>query len=118
MNSRQILKAFDEVAERRGWSHLHTPKNLSMALSVEVAELMRHLQWRSDEETLEFFASAEGRTAIAELADIQMYLLKLADTLGVDMERALVEKIAENRRRCAAAENPDQEGSGGSSGRL
>ncbi|KUJ84624.1 nucleotide pyrophosphohydrolase [Microbulbifer flavimaris] len=117
MDSRQILEAFDEVAKRRGWSRLHTPKNLSMALSVEVAELMRHLQWRSDEEILQLFASAEGCTAIAELADIQMYLLKLADTLGVDMEQALAEKITENRRRCAAAEDPGEEGPGGPSGR-
>lgn len=112
MDSRQILEAFEEIAQRRGWSHLHKPKNLCMALSVEVAELTRHLQWRSDAE-IEALCTAEERDAMAaELADIQMYLLKLAATLGVDMDAALADKIAENQRRCQAAEQAGGEESG------
>jgi len=101
MHSKEILAAFDEIAQKRGWRPLHTPKNLAMALSVEVAELCRHLQWRSDGEIGQLMQTAEAGEVAAELADIQMYLLKLAAVLEVDLDTALVEKIAENRRRCA-----------------
>ncbi|WP_237065209.1 nucleotide pyrophosphohydrolase [Microbulbifer guangxiensis] len=110
MESQQILDAFDEVATRRGWSHHHTPKNLCMALSVEVAELTRHFQWRSDDEIKALLRSEEGGAVATELADIQMYLLKLAATLGVDLEAAVASKIAENRRRCEVVEGSDDRG--------
>ncbi|SDZ83920.1 nucleotide pyrophosphohydrolase [Microbulbifer marinus] len=99
MDTVDILSAFDDIARRRGWQSLHTPKNLAMALSVEVAELCRHLQWRSDDEIEEFVQAGGAGQVAAELADIQMYLSKLAVSLGVDMDTALREKIAENRRR-------------------
>ncbi|AMX02428.1 nucleotide pyrophosphohydrolase [Microbulbifer thermotolerans] len=101
MDSNTILAAFDDVARRRGWQPLHKPKNLAMALFVEVAELCRHLQWRSDGEIEAMMRTPEAGEVAAELADIQMYLMKLAAILDVDMEKALAEKIAENRRRCA-----------------
>ncbi|MFC6631894.1 nucleotide pyrophosphohydrolase [Microbulbifer taiwanensis] len=104
MDSKEILAAFDEIAGRRGWQPLHTPKNLAMALSVEVAEMCRHLQWRSDREIEQLMQSATAGQVAAELADIQMYLLKLAAVLGVDMDAALRDKMVENRRRCAASE--------------
>lgn len=99
MEDKEILAAFDEIAHKRGWQALHTPKNLAMALSVEVAELCRHLQWRSDEEIAELMASTSGKDVAAELADVQMYLCKLAATLGVDLDQALRDKIAVNRER-------------------
>ncbi|SHE69630.1 MazG nucleotide pyrophosphohydrolase domain [Microbulbifer donghaiensis] len=99
METGDILAAFDDIARCRGWQSLHTPKNLAMALSVEVAELCRHLQWKSDAEIHELMQSVESRQVAAELADIQMYLCKLAATLGVDMDSALSDKIEENRRR-------------------
>lgn len=103
MDSKAILSAFDDIARRRGWRPLHRPKNLAMALSVEVAELCRHLQWRTDRE-IEALMQTEAADQVAgELADIQMYLIKLADALGVDMNKALADKIAENQRRCAEA---------------
>lgn len=104
MRDEELLAAFDDIARRRGWQRLHTPKNLSMALSVEVAELCRHLQWRGDGEIAELMASPQRVAVAAELADIQMYLVKLADALGVDMDAALRHKVAENLRRCEAAE--------------
>lgn len=104
MRDEELLAAFNEIAHRRGWQSLHTPKNLAMALSVEVAELSRHLQWRDDGEIAELVAGPDRAAVAAELADIRMYLVKLADALGVDMEAALRDKIAENRQRCDSAE--------------
>jgi len=103
MEHRELIVAFDEIARRRGWSALHTPKNLAMALAVEVAELGRHLQWRDDAGIAVMMRGDEGHRVAAELADIQMYLVKLAEALGVDLDAALQDKIAENRRRADAA---------------
>ena len=99
MKQADILAAFDEIAREQGWQALHTPKNLAMALSVEVAELCRHLQWRSDAEIGQVMLDPQGREVAAELADVQMYLCKLAATLGVDLDQAVREKIAVNRAR-------------------
>ncbi|WP_193164462.1 nucleotide pyrophosphohydrolase [Microbulbifer hainanensis] len=104
MESRTILDAFDDIARRRGWSPLHTPKNLSMALSVEVAELCRHMQWRDDAGIEEMMSGSAAADVASELADIQMYLVKLADVLGIDLDTALRDKIAENRRRAESAD--------------
>lgn len=99
MQLSEILAAFDALAHDKGWQPLHTPKNLAMALGVEVAELHRHLQWRDDRE-IEQLMSTDARAEVAaELADIQMYLIKLSASLGVDLEQAVADKIAENRRR-------------------
>lgn len=99
MQLSEILAAFDALAHDKGWQPLHTPKNLAMALGVEVAELHRHLQWRDDRE-IEQLMSTDARAEVAaELADIQMYLIKLSASLGVDLEQAVADKIAENRGR-------------------
>ncbi|WP_308367139.1 MULTISPECIES: nucleotide pyrophosphohydrolase [unclassified Microbulbifer] len=99
MDSAAVLAAFDEIARRRNWQSLHTPKNLAMALSVEVAELCRHLQWRDDGEVERMLQTGGAESVAAELADIQMYLLKLAAVMDIDLDKALADKIAENRRR-------------------
>lgn len=103
MNDREILMAFDEVAEARGWQSLHSAKNLAMALSVEVAELGRHFQWKDDSEICALMKTGGAAEVAAELADIQMYLTKLTAVLGVDLDTALRDKINENRSRCLAA---------------
>ena len=82
-------------AQERDWDQFHTPKNLAMALSVEVAELVEHYQW------LPTGADAEldeaKRTGIRhELADVLMYLVRLADKSGVDLRKAALEKMALN----------------------
>lgn len=99
MDAAAALAAFDEIARRRNWQSLHTPKNLAMALSVEVAELCCHLQWRDDDEIERMLQTGEVEQVAAELADIQMYLLKLAAAMDIDLDKALADKIAENRRR-------------------
>ncbi|WP_226661067.1 nucleotide pyrophosphohydrolase [Microbulbifer aggregans] len=99
MDTEAICRAFDALGDEKGWQALHTPKNLAMALGVEVAELHRHFQWRSDGEIRTLMDSGEGAQVAAELADVQMYLIKLAAALGVDLELAVQEKIRENSRR-------------------
>jgi len=88
-------------ARERDWEQFHTPKNLAMALSVEVAELAEHYQW------LQTGADAElddaKRTGIRhELADVLLYLVQLADKSGVDLHAAALEKMALNAAKYPA----------------
>ena len=89
---RARLRAF---ADERDWDQFHTPKNLAMALSVEVAELVEHYQWLptgADSELDE----AKRAGIRHELADVLMYLVRLADKSGVDLHAAVLEKMALN----------------------
>ncbi|MDD5299950.1 MAG: nucleotide pyrophosphohydrolase [Gallionella sp.] len=89
---RDKLRAF---AEARDWDQFHSPKNLSMALMVEVAELMEHFQWLTEAQSAEL--SPEDKQAVAEeLADILLYLVRLSDKLGVDLREAALLKLEKN----------------------
>jgi NTP pyrophosphatase (non-canonical NTP hydrolase) len=90
-----------EFVAERDWGQFHTPKNLAMALSVEAAELMEHFQWLT---TGESEALAPDRLAAVreELADVMIYLVMLADRLGVDPLAAAAEKLKINREKYPA----------------
>lgn len=92
------LRAF---AQARGWEPHHTPRNLLLALVGEVGELAEILQWRSDAglATLAQEDPAEWVHLGEELADVQIYLARLADVLGVDMTAAVTDKLAKNARK-------------------
>lgn len=91
-NLRNRINAF--VAER-DWAQFHTPKNLSMAMIVEAAELVEHFQWDTPQESQQL--SAEKREAVShELADTFVYLLRIAEVLEIDLIEAANQKIALN----------------------
>jgi len=89
---RDATRAF---AAERDWAQYHTPKNLAMALSVEVAELAEHFQWLQTGVPSELDdAAREG--VRQELADVLLYLVQIADKLDVDLYSAAVEKMKLN----------------------
>ncbi|MGH9039574.1 MAG: nucleotide pyrophosphohydrolase [Acidimicrobiia bacterium] len=89
-----------QFADERDWGQFHTPKNLSMALAGEVGELIEHFQWLTPEESAEVMADPARAGAIGdELADVLIYLVRLADVLGVDLLAAADRKLAENAER-------------------
>jgi NTP pyrophosphatase (non-canonical NTP hydrolase) len=91
-----------EFARARDWEQFHSPKNLAMALIAECAELVEHFQWLSEQQS--FRLDPEKRDAVAlEMADIQIYLLRCAERLGVDLENAVLRKIEINERRYPVA---------------
>jgi dCTP diphosphatase len=94
--------------EERDWAKFHTPKNLAMALVSEVGELVEILQWRSEEESKELIYTSDFQKLCEELADVQIYILRLADVLGVDLERAVQEKQLLNERRYPVEESAKQ----------
>jgi dCTP diphosphatase len=84
------------TAERR-WEPFHSPKNLSMALACEVAELMEHFLWLTGEESQARCADPAKRAAIAdELADVMYVLLNLSIHTGIDLSEAFRKKMAKN----------------------
>jgi NTP pyrophosphatase (non-canonical NTP hydrolase) len=84
-----------DFARARDWAQFHTPKNLAMAMSVEVAEVAEHFQWLKTGALPELDDAT--RTAVRhELADVLLYLVQLADKLEVDLHAAAVEKMALN----------------------
>lgn len=90
-------QALRQFAEEREWQQFHSPKNLVMALSGEVGELTEIFQWMS--ETDSHAAASNAKTADAvrdEIADVALYLIRLADVLGVDLNAAIVTKLASN----------------------
>jgi NTP pyrophosphatase (non-canonical NTP hydrolase) len=87
-----------EFAAQRDWEHFHTPKNLSMALAGEAGELLEVFQWVSDQESTQPTVD-DLRLAREELADIGIYLLRLADVLNIDLLEAIDEKIALNEEK-------------------
>src|SRR3990170_2786110 len=95
---RDKLRAF---AEARDWDQFHSPKNLSMALMVEVAELMEHFQWLSEQQSVSL--SPDIKDAVAEeLADILLYLVRLSDKLEVDLKEAALHKLEKNAAKYPA----------------
>lgn len=89
---RDKLRAF---AEARDWDQFHSPKNLSMALMVEAAELLEHFQWLTEAQSAEL--SPDNKQAVSEeLADILLYLVRLSDKLGVDLQEAALLKLEKN----------------------
>jgi dCTP diphosphatase len=94
----QLKTRLREFAVARDWEQFHSPKNLAMALIVESAELVEQFQWLTEEQsaTLPPDKLAEVEQ---ELADIQIYLIRLADRLNIDLEQAVDAKIALNERR-------------------
>lgn len=86
-----------EFVEKRNWQPYHNPKNLTMALTKEAAELLEIFQWLSEKESKEIKNYPEKMQDVRdEMADIFCYLLRLADILEVDLEDAFLKKMKKN----------------------
>lgn len=93
------IRAF---AKDRDWDQFHSPKNLSMALSVEAAELLEHFQWLTEAQSSKLDSDQLAKVRL-ELADVFIYLLRLADKLDVDLLDAAGEKIELNDKKYPVA---------------
>ena len=97
--ARDAIRRF--VAER-DWAQFHSPKNLAMALSVEASELLEHFQWLTEAESDALPPDVLDEVA-DEIADVQVYLLQLADRLGIDPLVAVARKMAKNAAKYPVA---------------
>ena len=85
-------------AEARDWEQFHSPKNLAMALSVEAAELLEIFQWLTEQQSERLSEETRARVLDA-LADVQVYLVRLADRLQVDIAAAVAQKMEKNEAK-------------------
>ena len=94
-----------EFVAARDWEQFHVPKNLSMSIAVEAAELMEHFQWLTHEQAAAAMQDEAKRADVTdELADVLIYALGLANTLDVDVSTAILSKLERNERRFPAGE--------------
>lgn len=97
----QLKVRLRQFATERDWDQFHSPKNLSMALIAEVAELVEHFQWLTEEQS-ENLSPEKLAEIELELADIQIYLVRLADKLQLELMTAVEKKLALNAQKYPA----------------
>jgi NTP pyrophosphatase (non-canonical NTP hydrolase) len=96
MNIQQLTDEMNKFVEAKGWYRPNsrapqTPRNIATSLAIEAAEVLEHFQWRE---------TAKDRDELAgELADVALYLLQLAYLTDIDLEQAILDKLAVNYRR-------------------
>lgn len=98
----QIKLQLRKFAADRDWDQFHSPKNLSMALIAEAAELVEHFQWVTEEQSNSLSSEKLAEIEL-ELADVQIYLVRLADKLQLDLIAAVEKKLALNESKYPAS---------------
>lgn len=93
-----LKRKLRDFAKERDWEQFHSPKNLAMALSVEVGEIVEVFQWLTQEESRNL-PPEKLRQVKEEIADVMIFLTNLADKLGIDLIEAANEKIDINKKK-------------------
>jgi len=104
VDTTRLARALEKFADDRNWAQFHSPKNLVMALSGEVGELTEIFQWLSEDASKSAARNPETAQAVEdELADVLMYLVRLASVLGVDLNAATQRKLRVNGEKYPVA---------------
>lgn len=98
MDIKDIQQKLRQFAQDRDWEQFHSPKNLATALAIEAAELLEPFQWLKEEESRKL-NSSDAALVKEEIADVLIYLLRLADQLDIDLEVAVEEKMRLNAEK-------------------
>ena len=98
-----LARRLADFARERDWDQFHSPKNLAMALAGEVGELLEHFQWLTEPQSFELPAEAKEAVAL-EMADVLLYLVRLADKSGIDLAAAARRKIELNAKKYPVAQ--------------
>lgn len=89
------IRAFRDA---RDWMQFHNPKNLACSIAIEAAELLEHFQWKTPEESTEYALNSREELS-EEIADVAIYLIELADNLGIDFLTAIDRKLSINEAK-------------------
>ncbi len=101
----QLRKMVFEFVDQRDWQQFHSPKNLSMALSIEASELMEHFQWITPDASREVMNDDDKKMAVSEeLADVLCYAMAIANEMNIDIADAMTAKMVKNRIKYPAQE--------------
>jgi dCTP diphosphatase len=102
----ELEAVLQKFADDRNWQKYHSPKNLAMALTGEVGELVEIFQWHTEAESKSVANDpALARPVRDELADVLLYLVRLSSVLGVDLNEAVVHKLATNAQKYPAGDS-------------
>ncbi len=93
-----LLQQIRKFVRDRDWEQFHSPKNLSMALSIETAEIMEHFQWKTTEESRRLDTETLNEVK-DEIGDVLVYLLRMCDELGIDPLQAAKDKMLKNAEK-------------------
>jgi len=93
MNFNKINDEVSKFVKERKWEKYHSPKNLSMALSVEASELVEIFQWKNDQD----ISDADKNKVEDEIADIFFYLIRLSQKMNIDIEKSFYKKLEKNK---------------------
>lgn len=100
INTKTLEEALQKFADERDWNQFHSPKNLAMALTGEVGELVELFQWLTPDQSHEIMRdAAQAHRVREEVADVAIYLVRLASVLGVDLNAAVRAKLASNAKK-------------------
>jgi len=94
----KLILDLRNFAKKRDWDQFHSPKNLTMALIVEVAEILEHFQWAKEEDSYRLSAK-KMREVREEIGDSMIYLVRLSDKLGIDPIQAAKDKLKKNKKK-------------------
>jgi NTP pyrophosphatase (non-canonical NTP hydrolase) len=101
---RELQRRVAAFRDARDWRQFHAPKDLAISIALEAAELLEHFQWKDEAVVAAHLARRRGREAVtAEMADVLLLLLSLADVLGVDLKGAALRKLRVNARKYPVA---------------
>ena len=100
----QLKKDIKKFVKERSWEEFHSPKNLSMSLSIEAAELMEHFQWTNTvDEAVKVLKDKRKRSEVEdEVADIAIYLIDFCNLYNVDLEKVILKKMKKNVKKYPA----------------
>ena len=114
----ELRKIVADFVAERDWSQFHSPKNVSMALAIEAAELMEHFQWLTTDASRKLVNDPEQLAAVGEeIADVVGYSFALANELGIDLSSTIRAKMVKNAIKYPAEQyrgryGPEDDGSG------
>lgn len=102
---REIVDIIHEFVRERDWEQFHQPKSLAISAGVEMGELLELFQWLTDEEVEQALTEDQYREKMShEIADIMIYLLRLADVASIDASSAIISKMDVNRQKYPATD--------------
>ncbi len=103
IDEKALAAALQKFADERDWNQFHSPKNLTMALSAEVGELVELFQWLTEDQSRNVMEDAAQALRVREeIADVAIYLVRLASVLRLDLDAAVRAKLASNAKKYPA----------------
>jgi len=99
-NLKELKEFYRNFTKVREWDKYHTPKDLSIAISIEAGELQEHFLWKSNDDVKEMLQNpTKKEKVVEELADVFAYVIRMADILDIDIIKSFYEKMEKNHKK-------------------